>query len=76
VNVGRVDFNVRPVESEVFVDGGFLGLAKELNGGFFGSTAALRAGTHRVRVVSPDGQVVTRKIHVMPGRELKFNLTF
>jgi len=75
-NVGRVDFNIEPPESQVYVDGALIGTADDYNGGFFGETATLRAGKHRIRVVSPDGQVVVRDIYVMPGKEIDFNLIF
>lgn len=73
---GRVDFNVHPSQSRVFVDGVYIGIADDFNGGLFGSTATLRAGTHHVKIVSPDGRVVTRKIYVMAGKELNFDLDF
>ena len=73
---GRVDFNVEPKESQVFVDGAYIGIADDYNGGFFGSTAVLTPGTHNVRVVAPDGRVKQAKIYVMPGRELNFNHRF
>ena len=73
---GRVDFNVEPKESQVFVDGAYIGVADDYNGGFFGTTAVLTPGTHNVRIVSPDGRVKKAKIYVMPGRELNFNFRF
>ncbi len=73
---GRVDFNVHPSQSRVFVDGVYIGVADDFDGGLFGSTATLRAGTHHVKIVSPDGRIVTRKIYVMAGKELDFNLDF
>jgi hypothetical protein len=73
---GRVDFNIKPSDSQVFVDGAFIGIADDYNGGFFGETATLRAGKHRIKVVSPDGRVAHRVIYVMPGKELNFNLEF
>ena len=73
---GRVDFNVEPKESQVFVDGAYIGIADDYNGGFFGSTAVLTPGTHNVRIVAPDGRVKTAKIYVMPGKELNFNFRF
>jgi len=75
-NVGRVDFNVKPGNSEIFVDGAFLGIADDYDGGFFGTTASLRAGVHHVRVVSPRGQVLTRQIYVQPGKAIDFNWIF
>ena len=64
----EVDFNVEPKESQVFVDGAYIGIADDYNGGFFGSTAVLTPGTHNVRIVAPDGRVKEAKIYVMPGR--------
>jgi hypothetical protein len=73
---GRVDFNVHPKESQVFVDGAYIGVADDYNGGFFGTTAVLTPGTHNVRIVAPDGREKSAKIYVMPGRELNFNFRF
>ena len=75
-NAGRVDFNIKPSQSQVFVDGAYIGVADDYNGGFFGETATLKAGKHRIKVVSPEGQVVHREIYVMPGKELNFDLEF
>ena len=75
-NYGRVDFNVEPKEAKVYVDGAYIGIADDFNGGFFGRTATLTAGTHSVRIVSPDGRVEERKIYVMPGRETDLDLKF
>lgn len=74
--VGRVDFNVKPKDSRIYVDGAYIGLAADWDGGFFGTTATLRAGPHTVRIVAPDGRSITRRIYVMPGRELNFNFVF
>jgi hypothetical protein len=75
-NAGRVDFNVNPSSSRIYVDGTYIGVADDYNGGLFGETATLKAGKHRIKVVSPDERVVIRDIYVMPGKELDFNLTF
>ncbi len=57
-------------------DGAYIGIADGFNGGFFGRTATLTAGTHSVRIVSPDGRVEERKIYVMPGKETDLDLKF
>ena len=75
-NYGRVDFNVEPQEAKVYVNGAYIGIADDFNGGFFGRTATLTAGTHSVRIVSPDGRVEERKIYVMPGKETDLDLKF
>ncbi len=74
VNYGEVDFNVEPQSSQVFVDGQYLGIADEFNG--YPQTAKLPGGYHQVRVVSPDGRVVERRIYVAVGQELNFDLDF
>jgi hypothetical protein len=72
VNYGSVDFNVDPQQSQVFVDGRYLGVADDFNG--FPQTAKLPAGYHDVKIVSPDGRTVGRRIYVAAGEELNFNL--
>ena len=73
---GSVDFNVKPKGSEVYVNGTYLGLVDDLNGGFFGTTAVLPVGRNNVRIVSPRGKVYKKSIYVMPGREFNFNYRF
>lgn len=75
-NAGSVDFNVKPKDSQVYVDGAYIGVADDFDGGFFGHTAILPAGKHKVRIVSPDGRSEEREIFVMPGRELNFDFRF
>lgn len=75
-NVGRVDFNVTPKSSQVFVDGAYMGIAGDFSGGIFGDTAALQAGVHRIKVVSPDGKEVVRKVYIQPGKKLDFDVEF
>ena len=75
-NAGRVDFNIKPKESQVYVDGAYIGIADDYNGGFFGNTASLKAGVHNIKLVSPDGRIKKEKIYVMPGREIDFDYRF
>ena len=39
-------------------------------------TARLPAGRYNIRVVAPNGQVERRRVYVVAGRELNFNLKF
>ena len=73
-NYGRVDFNVEPQNSQIWIDGTYIGIADDYNG--TPGHAHLTPGVHHVRVVAPDGTVRERKIYVMPGKELNFNLKF
>lgn len=75
-NAGSVDFNVKPKDSQIFVDGAYIGVADDFDGGFFGHTAILPSGKHRIRIVAPDGRSENRVIYVMPGRELNLDLRF
>lgn len=74
VSYGEVDFNIEPQDSQVFVDGRYLGVADDFNG--YPQTAKLPSGYHQVRAVSPDGRVLERRIYVAAGRELNFNWEF
>lgn len=74
VNYGEVDFNIEPQNSQVFVDGYYLGVADEFNG--YPQTAKLPSGYHQVRAVSPDGTVIERRIYVAAGQELNFDWDF
>ncbi len=73
-NYGEVDFNIEPQNSQVFVDGHYLGVADEFNG--YPQTAKLPSGYHQVRAVAPDGRVIERRIYVAAGQELNFDFDF
>jgi len=73
---GRVDFNVKPKTSQIYVDSGYLGVADDFDGGFFGRTATLPPGKHTIRIVAPDGRTEQRDVYVMPGRELNIDFQF
>lgn len=73
---GKVDFNVFPKDSEIYVDGGYIGIADQFDGSPLDSKAKLPAGTHRIRIVAPNGQVLERKIYVMPGKEVDIDVRF
>jgi hypothetical protein len=75
-NLGRIDFNVNPKNSKIFIDGAYLGVADDFDGGFFGSTANIRPGARKIRVVAPDGRTVERRVYVTAGREIDFDLVF
>jgi hypothetical protein len=74
INYGEVDFNVEPQESQIFVDGRYLGIVDDFNG--YPQTAKLPAGWHDIRITSPDGRSVERRIYVPLGEELNFNYKF
>ena len=74
IRYGSIDFNVRPQRSEIYIDGKLLGIADDFNG--YPQPARLPAGRYNIRVVAPNGQVEVRRVYVVAGRELNFNLRF
>ena len=74
IRYGSIDFNVRPQRSEIYIEGKLLGIADDFNG--YPQTARLPAGRYNIRVVAPNGQVEARRVYVVAGRELNFNLQF
>ena len=74
IRYGSIDFNVRPQRSQIYIDGKLLGIADDFNG--YPQTARLPAGRYNIRVVAPNGRVETRRVYVIAGRELNFNLKF
>ena len=73
-NFGAVDFNVKPKNSRIYVDGGYLGIADDFDG--WPQTAKLSVGNHSIRVIAPDGREEHRRIYVAGGQEFEFNLKF
>ena len=74
VRYGSIDFNIRPQKSQIYIDGKLLGIADDFNG--YPQTARLPAGRYNIRVVAPNGHVERRRVYVVAGRELNFNLKF
>ncbi len=74
VRYGSIDFNIRPQKSQIYIDGKLLGIADDFNG--YPQTARLPAGRYNIRVVTPNGHVESRRVYVVAGRELNFNLKF
>jgi hypothetical protein len=74
VNYGEVDFNIKPDDSKIYIDGRYLGIADDFNG--YPQTAKLPGGYYNVRVVAPSGAVEKRRIYVAVGQEYNFNYKF
>jgi hypothetical protein len=74
IDYGAVDFNVKPLSSQVFVDGKYFGTVGDLKGRHH--EAFLAAGLHDVRVVGPGGQKAEREIYVAAGQRFKFSHHF
>jgi len=67
-----IDFDVDPEESKIFLDGKLRGEADDFDG--FPGLLHVRPGTHRIRIVTPDGEVYKRRIRIRPGKRLQLNL--
>ena len=69
---GILDLNVKPKQTEVWVDGSLLGTVDN----FDGRPGKLRlvAGEHRLKLVTPDGVAVARNIRVQAGVEVDVGL--
>ena len=69
---GILDLNVKPKQTEVWVDGSLLGTVDN----FDGRPGKLRlvAGEHRLKLVTPEGVAVARNIRVQAGVEIDVGL--
>ena len=68
--LGVLDMNVKPRSTEVWVDGTFRGTCDAFDG--HPKKLHLRPGTHRIKLVTPDGLEVAREIRVRAG--IEFNV--
>ena len=69
---GVLDLNVRPKETEVWVDGRLRGTCGEFDG--HPDKLNLRPGMHSIRLVTPEGIVAARDIRVRAGIEINVGL--
>ena len=63
---------MKPRATEVWVDGTFRGTADALDG--YPDKLRLKVGKHAIKLVTPDGVVVRRKIKVQANVELNLGL--
>ena len=69
---GTLDMNVKPRSTEVWVDGTFRGTCDAFDG--HPNKLHLRPGTHRIKLVTPDGLEVAREIRVRAGVEVNVGI--
>lgn len=69
---GAIDFDVEPATTEVRVDGALRGQVDDFDG--HPQKLVLRAGTHRITLVTPDGESLTRKVKIIAGHEINLKL--
>ena len=71
-STGLLDLNVKPKQTQVWVDGALQGTVDL----FDGRPGKLRliAGNHRLKLVTPEGLEVARDIRVQPGVEVDVGL--
>lgn len=68
--MGALDFAVQPKQAEVFVNGQFVGLAKQYDG--FPGYLWLDRGSYEIAVYHPGYQTVTKQIQILTGLVLDF----
>ena len=71
---GVLDMNVKPKDTEVWVDGKMRGTADDFDG--HPQKLSLPAGPHTLKLITPDGEVYRRELHVTAGTEVELNLKF
>jgi hypothetical protein len=65
-NVGKVKFDTKMKDAQVFVDGGYAGTVKQLG------TFPLRPGSHDLELRDPAGQTIFQdKVEVLAGKTIK-----
>jgi hypothetical protein len=69
---GILDLNVKPKDTEVWVDGAFRGTVDSFDG--HPNKLRLVAGNHRMKFVTPEGVEVARDIRVQAGVEVNVGL--
>ena len=69
---GVIDFNVTPKQTEIFVDGKLRGQVDDFDG--YPGKLHLLPGTHKIILVTPDGEKYKRKVKVLAGHEMNLNL--
>lgn len=69
---GTIDLNVKPRSTEVWVDGHLRGTAGAFDG--FPGKLHLRPGVHRVKLVTPGGETLSRDLRVQSGTEINVGL--
>ncbi len=65
-NAGEIQIQTNQKSNQVFVDGGYAGLAGQMK------KFALRAGTHEIELRNPQGKTFYQeRVTVIPGKKLK-----
>ncbi len=72
VRMGSVDFDVRPDETQVFVNGTLQGRVGDFDGR--PRTLHLPSGAYRVTLKTPDGERWSERIRVTAGQEINLNM--
>ena len=65
-NIGKIKFDTKMKDANVYVDGGFAGTVRKLG------TFPLRPGSHNIELRDPSGQTIfQQKVDVLAGKTLK-----
>lgn len=71
VNYGTLEFNVKPEQTEIYVDNKFIGTVKSLDH----HRAYMKQGDHVITLKAPDGRKTERNIYVAAGKKIKIKET-
>jgi hypothetical protein len=63
-NLGKVKFETKAKDAEVYIDDAFAGTVGELK------SISLRGGSYKIEIREPDGRPYQEKIYVVPGKTL------
>ena len=69
---GAIDFDVEPSTTEVHVDGALRGQVDDFDG--HPDKLYLHPGPHRITLVTPDGEKLSRKVRILAGHEINLKL--
>jgi hypothetical protein len=70
--LGAIDLDVSPEETKVWIDGRFAGTCDDFDG--FPSWLYLPAGSHQLRLQTPEGHVHSEKVRIRAGMKLNYDL--
>ncbi len=74
ITYGAIDFNVKPLNSQVYIDSKYMGTVSDQKGRHH--EVDLPQGMHQVKVVGPGNQVAQREVYVAAGEKIKFSHQF
>jgi hypothetical protein len=69
---GRIDLDVDPADTKVYVDGSYRGIVDDFDG--FPQKLVLHAGPHQIKLVTPEGVESAQVVVIRAGTEVSLDL--